>query len=403
VPVYYVENPDFFDREGLYGNDDGDFTDNGLRFGFFCRSVLEFLPLIDFRPDVLHLNDWQTGLIPVLLRTELRDDPFYAGTGALMTIHNLGYQGIFPLRVLSDLGLDPGLASVEGLEFYGKVSLLKGGVIFADTVNTVSETYCKEIQTPESGIGFDGILRRRRDALIGIVNGLDMKQWTPAEDRTLAAPFSASDPGGKVRNKAALQQELGLERRSEVPIVAMVTRLDTQKGLDVVEDAWEELMQRDLQFVLLGSGERVHMERFAKLRGRYPGKVSITLNFDEDLSRRIYAGSDIFLMPSHYEPCGLGQLIALRYGSLPVVRRTGGLADTVFDPEENPKRGNGFVFDDPSAGDLLTALDRALRLYADRPAWLKLMRQAMTSDNSWTHSAERYITCYRKVREAKNG
>jgi ADP-glucose type glycogen/starch synthase len=403
VPVYYVENPHFFDREGLYGNGDGDFSDNALRFGFFCRSVLEFLPRIGFRPDVLHLNDWQTGLIPVLLRTELRDDPFYAGIGALMTVHNLGYQGLFPPGVLSDLGLDPALASMEGLEFYGKVSFLKGGVIFADTVNTVSETYCKEIQTPELGIGFDGILRRRRDALIGIVNGLDMKQWNPAEDRALAAPFSNSDPEGKVRNKTALQQELGLEQRSELPIVAMVTRLDTQKGLDLVEDAWEELMQRDLQFVLLGSGERVHMERFAKLRSRYPGKVSINLNFDEDLSRRIYAGSDIFLMPSHYEPCGLGQLIALRYGSLPVVRRTGGLADTVFDPEEKPQQGNGFVFDEPAAEDLLTALDRALRLYADRPAWLSLARQAMAADNSWTHSAERYITCYRKVREAKNG
>jgi starch synthase len=276
-------------------------------------------------------------------------------------------------------------------------------VIFADTVNTVSETYCKEIQTPELGIGFDGILRRRRDALIGIVNGLDMKQWNPAEDRALAAPFGNSDPEGKVQNKTALQQELGLEQRSELPIVAMVTRLDTQKGLDLVEDAWEELMQRDLQFVLLGSGERVHMERFAKLRSRYPGKVSINLNFDEDLSRRIYAGSDIFLMPSHYEPCGLGQLIALRYGSLPVVRRTGGLADTVFDAAEKPQQGNGFVFDEPAAEDLLTALDRALRRYSDRPAWLSLARQAMAGDNSWTHSAERYITCYRKIREAKNG
>jgi starch synthase len=230
-----------------------------------------------------------------------------------------------------------------------------------------------------------------------------MRQWNPAEDGALAAAFSADGLEGKSRNKTALQRELGLEQRAEVPIVAMVTRLDTQKGLDLVEDAWDDLMRRDLQFVLLGSGERVHMERFARFRDRYPGKVSINLSFDDDLSRRIYAGGDIFLMPSHYEPCGLGQLIALRYGTLPVVRRTGGLADTVFDPDENPRQGNGFVFDEPSAAALLSALDRALRLYSDRPAWLRLVRQAMTGDNSWTHSAELYIKCYEKIREEKNG
>lgn len=403
VPVYFVENRDYFDRDGLYGDGDGDYADNAERFGFFCRSVLEALPLLDFRPDVLHLNDWQTGLIPVLLRTELRDDPFYAAIGTLMTIHNLGYQGLFPYRALADQGLDPALASVEAMEYYGNISFLKGGLFFCDRINTVSETYCREIQTPAMGIGFDGILRRRRDALCGILNGLDLKQWNPAEDSALAAPYSAADLSGKGANKRALQKELGLTVDPAVPIVAMVTRLDTQKGLDLVEEAWEGLQQRKIQFVLLGTGERQHMERFARLRGRHPDRVSINLSFDEAFSRRIYAGSDLFLMPSRYEPCGLGQLIALRYGALPVVRRTGGLADTVTDPEADPKRGNGFVFDEPSSEALLGAVDRALDLYPDRRAWLRLVRQAMTRDFSWDRSAERYLEIYRMITEKRRG
>lgn len=403
VPVYFIENREFFHREGLYGTAAGDYPDNGQRFGFFCRAALEMLRRLDFRPDILHLNDWQTSLIPVLLRTEFKNDPFFSSIGSLLTIHNLGYQGLFPPAVLDSVGLDRGLFKVSGLEFYGQVSFLKGGVLYADILNTVSPTYCREIQTPEMGLAFDGILASRKNSLYGVLNGLDQKLWDPALDTTLPVAYSAADLRGKAANKKALQKELGLEAASATPLVAMVTRLDTQKGLDLVVEAWEKLVGHNLQFVLLGTGDQEHMNRFARLQGLYPGRVSIQLQFDDALARRIYAGSDIFLMPSRYEPCGLGQLIALRYGSVPLVRKTGGLADTVTDPAENPQKANGFTFKEATAPALLAALERALGLYADRRAWLKLVKRGMGQDFSWSTSARRYLELYQKAAEVRGG
>lgn len=402
VPVYLMGNREYFEREGLYGTEDGDYPDNAQRFGFFCRAVLEMLRRLDFRPDILHLNDWQTALIPVLLRTELKDDPFYNTIGTLLTIHNLGYQGLFPPQVMQPLGLDPALFAVDALEFYGQLSLLKGGIVFADKLNTVSETYCKEIQTPELGLGFEGILQQRTEDLYGVLNGLDVKRWDPSLNSSVTNTYSSEDLRGKAANKKALQRELGLEPKASVPIVAMVTRLDAQKGLDLVEEAWPQLMQRELQVVLLGTGEKQHMERFAGLQNKYPGKVSINLTFDDALSRRIYAGSDIFLMPSRYEPCGLGQLIALRYGSVPVVRKTGGLADTITDPGDDGPKANGFTFLEPTAAAMLGALDRALHLFSDRRAWLRLMKKGMNQDFSWTRSARKYLDIYHQILEERN-
>lgn len=402
VPVYMIENREFFGRDGLYGTADGDFPDNAQRFGFFCRATLEFLRRLDFRPDVLHLNDWQCGLIPVLLRSQYKNDPFFNSIATLITVHNLGYQGLFPPEVLPSLQLDPELFSVKGMEFFGKISYLKGGLLFADMINTVSPTYCREIQTPELGFGFDGILHSRQSHLHGILNGIDPKQWDPAMSRALPASYDASDIKGKATDKRALQKELGLKIAAETPIACMVTRLDTQKGLDLVEDAWEALMQRDLQFVLLGTGEPKHMEFFTRLQERYPERVAIRLTFDDPLAHRIYAGSDIFLMPSHYEPCGLGQLIALRFGTIPVVRRTGGLADTVVDPQDDVQNANGFLFDEASGAALVAALDRALALYPDTRAWRKLMRRGMTQDFSWTASAQKYLELYQKALEVRN-
>lgn len=401
VPVYFLDYPEFFQRQGLYGTTTaGDYPDNAQRFGLFCRAVLEALPQLDFRPDVLHLNDWQTGLIPVLLRSERRADPFYARTATVMTIHNLGYQGLFAPDTLTELGLGPELFHMEGLEYYGQLSFLKGGLFFSDLITTVSPSYCREIQTPEFGHGFDGILRKRRKELIGILNGIDYQQWNPATDAALHTPYSAEDPTGKVQNKLDLQHQLGLARDSHLPILAMVTRLATQKGLDILEAAWPKLIRRPLQFVLLGDGEEQHMAFFRRLQDRHPELVSITLSFDDTLARRIYAGSDLFLMPSHYEPCGLGQLIALRYGSIPLVRRTGGLADTVDDADADP-RGNGFVFKTPSARALLTALDRALKRYQDHEDWAQLVPRAMAGDFSWERSAQRYVAVYRRAQEGK--
>ena len=400
IPVYFLDYPEFFQRQGLYGTSAGDYSDNAQRFGLFCRAVLEALPQLKFRPDVLHLNDWQTGLIPVLLRSERANDPFYARTATVTTIHNLGYQGLFPPETLPELGLDPTLFHMEGLEYYGQLSFLKGGLFFSDLITTVSPSYCREIQTPEFGHGFDGILRSRSDLLVGILNGIDCQQWNPATDEALHTPYSAEQPAGKAQNKLDLQHHLGLARDSHLPIVAMVTRLATQKGLDILEKAWAKLIRRPLQFVLLGDGEEKHMAFFRRLQDRHPELVSITLSFDDTLARQIYAGSDLFLMPSHYEPCGLGQLIALRYGSIPLVRHTGGLADTVFDADDDPQ-GNGFVFEAATAKALLAALDRALDRYHDRNGWAQLVQRAMSGDFSWEQSAMRYVAAYSRAQESK--
>jgi len=395
VPVYLVEHHEFFGREQLYGTPDGDYADNPERFGYFCRAALDALPRLGFRPEVIHLHDWQTALIPVLLRGELAAEPFFAGTGTLLTIHNLGYQGIFDAGTLDRLGLNPR----PELEFWGKISLLKGGVVCADRVNTVSPTYAREICTPELGVGFDGLLRSRGEAFSGILNGIDNTQWDPAGDSALPAGYRAADLRGKPQCKTRLQQELGLQRDPSAPIVAMVTRLDVQKGFDLIEAAWPTLLQRPLQFVLLGSGERELMSRFASRAGVDPRRVVVRLGFDDGLARRIYAGSDLFLMPSRYEPCGLGQLIALRYGCIPLVRNTGGLADTITDNDRAPRRGNGFTFDAYLDEALLASLDRALLEFRDRPRWRGLVRRAMQQDFSWNRSAQAYLDLYRNCQE----
>ena len=402
VPVYLIDQPGYFDRDGLYGTTTGDYPDNAERFGFFCRAVLELPRQLHWRPDVLHCNDWQSGLVPALLRTSYRKDPIFAATGSLLTIHNLGYQGVFSAGNLGRLGLDPRLFTPDALEYWGNLSFLKGGVVFADRVNTVSETYCRETLTRACGFGFDGILRACGDAYSGILNGLDEQQWNPATDAALAQTYNSDNLTGKAVCKQELQEELGLLVDPELPLVAMVTRLDTQKGLDLLEAAWERLLARNLQLVLLGTGEEKHMRFFAEMQNRQPEQVAIRLVFDDALSRRIYAGSDLFLMPSHYEPCGLGQLIALRYGCVPVVRRTGGLADTVTDPAEDAAAANGYTFGEPSPLSLLVAVDRALDLYRQPQRWQAMVLRGMRQDFSWNRSAQRYLELYRQAKEARN-
>lgn len=397
VPVYFLEQDDFFDRDGLYGTSQHDYADNAERFGFFAKALLTALPQIGFRPDVLHLNDWQTGLVPALLRSEA--DAFYADTATVTTIHNLGYQGLFPEQAVASVGLDPALFNIEGLEYYGQMSFLKSGVVYADLITTVSETYCAEIQTPEMGHGFDGILRARADRLFGVLNGIDDQLWDPQQDPALPSHYSAEDLAGKAENKRQLQKALGLTVDAEVPLLAMVTRLASQKGLDLVEQAWDDLLDRGVQLVILGSGDQDTMDRFEQLGALNPVQVAVRLGFDDRLARLIYAGSDMFLMPSHYEPCGLGQLIALRYGSVPVVRKTGGLADTVFDPQDQARQANGFTFDQVSSAAMLEAIDRALALYRTPENWLQLVRSGMRGDFSWRQSALRYVDLYQKAVE----
>jgi len=401
VPFWFIDCPEFFDRDPLYGTSDGDYPDNSLRFGFFCRAVLEMIKRLDFRPDVIHIHDWQTSFIPVLLKTEFRHNPFYASIATLLTIHNLGYQGIFPLNTLKQLSLQESLASPDFLEFFGSISVLKGGINFSDVINTVSPTYCEEIQGTRMGHGFDGILRDRREVLHGIINGLDQRIWDPALDSALPTVFSAENLNGKRACKRMLQKELGLELRHNIPIVAVISRLDKQKGIELIEKSWTQLMTRDIQFILLGSGDHQSMRFWKEQQGKHPQKVSINLTFNEELSRRIYAASDLFLVPSLYEPCGLTQMIALHYGALPVVRRTGGLADTVIDVTESPRKGYGFVFEKSEPQELLTALDRGLEIYPQRNRWLTLVKRGMVVDFSWTNSAEQYHQLYTKARSSR--
>lgn len=396
TPFWFIDCPEFFDREALYGTASGDYPDNSLRFGFFCRAVLELVRQLDFKPDVIHLHDWQTGFIPLLLRTEYSDHPFFSDVATLLTIHNLGYQGNFPDRILQQLRLPESAATVDGMEYFGQLSALKAGINYSDLISTVSPSYCQEIQTAEQGYGFDGILRARAENLYGILNGLDTEAWDPANDPYLAEPYTADDLTGKHVCKQRLQQELGLDQSTAQPLVAVISRLDRQKGIDLLEQIWPQLLERQLQFVLLGSGTAADTAFWQGLQNQYPGQVSISLTFNEALSHRLYAAADLLIIPSRYEPCGLTQMIALRYGSVPLVRKTGGLADTVIDADQH-ESGFGFVFEDLDATELLATLDRALASYRKPQRWKELVKRGMEQDFSWSTSAQRYEQLYLKA------
>ncbi|NMC75416.1 MAG: glycogen synthase GlgA [Geobacteraceae bacterium] len=397
IPVYLLENRDYFHRPELYGTPAGDYPDNSRRFGFFCRGVIELLKRMDFRPDVIHCHDWQTALIPVLLKYGHQEDPFYRKTALVYTIHNLAYQGVFEREALPDLGLDDSHFTIERLEFYNRINLMKGGILAADVVNTVSDTYCREIQTEEMGCGLEGVLRLRSHDLYGILNGIDYQEWNPATDPALFKKYTPSSLSGKAANKKGLQKALGLQQAADIPLLAMITRLSTQKGIDLLEKLLPRFARERLQLVILGTGDEKYMTMLKDFKETGAGNISIHLAFDTALSRRIYAGSDMFLMPSHYEPCGLGQLIALRYGSVPVVRKTGGLADTVFDRRDGVRDPNGFTFDDYTPEAFLEAITRALDAYRDRKSWDKMVRIGMHSDYSWEHSAAEYDALYEKA------
>lgn len=388
VPVYFVDNYHYFDRDRLYG-----YEDDAERFAFFNLSILPLCEELGFRPDVVHLNDWQSGFIPLLIHIRGRHSALWNETASVFTIHNLRYQGRFPKVALGLLGLGEEYFTPGGVEFYGDVSFMKAGLLFADVINTVSETYAREIQTPEFGEGLDGVLRKRGSDLYGIVNGINYHEYDPSSDPRLFKTYDSRNLGAKVDNKLALQRELGLSLSHE-PLVGMVSRLVDQKGLDVLLEAMPEILSRPLQFVLLGSGDERYEEAFRSLARSHPGKVSVTTGFNGILAQRIYAGSDMFLMPSRFEPCGLGQLIAMRYGSIPVARRTGGIADTVSEYDVSTGTGTGFLFDRYEAEDLVAALDRALDKYRDRSTWNNIVKQAMETDFSWNKSAAMYTEVY---------
>jgi starch synthase len=402
VPVYFIDQPELFDRADLYGEAGVDYPDNAERFGFFCRAIPGLLKQLDFCPDILHLNDWQTGLIPLLLKTELAQDPFFDKMASLITIHNLGYQGLFPAPSLKQLGLNDELFHPDGIEYFDQVSFLKAGLFYADQINTVSPTYCREICTPEFGAGFEGILQARQDRLSGVLNGIDPGDWDPSSDDRIPHNFNADDLSGKSACKLSLQQELGLKPDPRHLLIALVTRLDVQKGLDLLDEIWPELMQRPVQLALLGSGDPELTARFKARQLTSQGQAALHFGFDDGLARRIYAGSDLFLMPSRYEPCGLGQLIALRYGAVPLVRATGGLVDTITDIDTAPESGNGFSFKPATGHALLASIDRALARFRQPHRWQSLVSRGMRQDFSWTRSATIYLRLYQNAMEDRH-
>jgi len=398
APVYFVRHELSFDRDGLYQAPSGDdYPDNAERYALFCRAALEACRALSFRPEVLHAHDWQTALLPVCLKTVLRSDPFFQGTATVFTIHNLGYQGLFPPDTLPRLGLPLTLFTPVGVEFYGKVNLLKGGLLFADLLTTVSRRYSQEIQTPEHGFGLDGVLGERRGDLFGILNGIDPDEWNPAIDPHIAAHFTAADLAGKARCKQDLQQRLRLPVRADVPLLGVISRLAEQKGLDLLRDILDPLMALDLQLVLLGSGEKALEAAFLEAAAKHPSKLGVRIGFDTPLSHQIEAGADLFLMPSRYEPCGLNQMYSLAYGTIAVVRATGGLDDTIvqFDPETG--QGNGFRFEEASAAAFLQAIRQALELFPDKAQWGRLIGNAMAADFTWQRSAREYEQVYRRA------
>lgn len=401
VPVYLVENRELFGRDFLYGTPDEDYPDNPRRFAFFCRSVLQFMKRMDFRPDVIHCHDWQTALIPIILRHELAADPFFARTAVIYTIHNLAYQGLFSPASLAEMGLDPALFTLQALEFYGQVNLMKGAILAADLITTVSSNYCAEIRTPEYGCGLDGVLEQRGADLHGIMNGLDTEEWNPAADRRIFRNYSPRALVGKGADKLELQRELRLRVSPEIPLIGMVGRIVEQKGIDLVAELLPRFAAGELQLVILGAGDSSSMALLDRFRGA--PNISINLGFKDPLAPRIYAGSDMFLMPSRFEPCGLSQLIALRYGAVPIVRRTGGLADTVLDVTAAPREGNGFSFDEYTPDACWDAVQRALGTYGDREGWRKIMRRGMLQDVSWRSAAVQYEELYRAGLERKPG
>ena len=400
-PVYFLANDHYYDRDGLYTTPDGDYWDNCERFIFFCRATVEAVRGLPWRPQVIHANDWQAGLIPVYLETLYRDDPVCREVATLFTIHNLAYQGMFWHYDMPMTGLGWDLFTPAGIEFYGRINFLKGGLVFSDILNTVSRTYAREIQTAEFGCGLEGVLQERSPDLYGVINGIDYEIWHPETDPEIPKRYTAEDLEGKRVCKAGLREELGL-RDEPRPLIGMVTRLAEQKGVDLVLAALSEILGLGCQLVILGSGDPPLEQALSGAAERFRGRVAVRLGYDAALARRIYAGADCFLMPSRYEPCGLGQLIALRYGTVPVVRWTGGLVDTVkeFDPARGA--GTGFGFEAFSAEALVDAVRRATAVYGRPEQWRRLVRNGMAEDFSWEASAREYVGLYRKALKKKN-
>lgn len=390
ITYYFIDNEFYFNRSGLYG-----FGDDGERFAFFSKAVLEVLPFLDFVPDILHCHDWHAGMVPVLLEAQYRHIDLYRDIKTVFTIHNLKYQGICDTQQMKEwFSLSDDYFTEDKLEFYQNASFMKGALTYSHLISTVSNTYSEEIRNPFYGEQLDGLLNARSKDLWGIINGIDYEEYNPAKDALIYQTYTKSNLASKDANKAALQEELGLSINSKIPMIGLISRLVDQKGIDLIECVLEEILAEDVQLVVLGTGEGKYEHMFWEAMQRYPGKVSSNLRFDNILAHKIYAAADLFLMPSLFEPCGLGQLISLRYGTLPIVRETGGLKDTVLSYNEATGEGNGFSFTNYNAHDMLYAIQHAIKICKKKTLRNKLRKAAMSCDYSWQNSAVKYLKMY---------
>lgn len=402
IPVFFVVNDGFFDRDELYHTRFGDYPDNAVRFIFFNRAVIESIKRLDFRPDIIHCNDWQTALIPVYVRKMMTTDSLFKNTTTLLTIHNLAYQGIFWHFDMKLTGLDWEYYSPDLLEYYGRMNLLKGGIACADAISTVSETYAREIQTSHHGFGLDSMLKKRRNNIFGILNGIDQTLWSPDKDPMIPYQYSSDSLENKVKCKQTFLKSKKLNFNPRIPLVCMITRLETLKGIDLLLEMSEELMELPLQFVILGKGRDDYKSGLHSLEQRFFSKMRFFNIFNEQLAHEIEAASDIILFPSLSEPCGLNNLYSMRYGTVPIVRKTGGLADTVIDYRTDPINATGFTFVKYSTKAFLASIKRALNVYLDRDEWRKIMVNGMTRDFSWSGSVRKYEKIYQSIMKNTN-
>lgn len=393
VDYYFIDNEYYFKRDGLYG-----YLDDGERFAFFSKAVLEVIHYLDMKIDLIHCHDWQTSLIPFFLKNIFGNNERLANIKTVLTIHNIKFQGWFPKEFLGQvLGLDYSYLTEDMLEYHGGINIMKGGIIFSDYITTVSNTYSEEIKTSYYGEGLDGVLQKHENKLMGILNGISIKEYSPSKDTDIFKKYNKGRLVSKYDNKANLQRVLGLEVDTNIPVISIISRLTEQKGLDLVRHILEELLTENIQLVVLGAGDYEYEEFFKYIEGKYSEKVFLKLGFDSVLAKNIYAGSDMFLMPSKFEPCGLGQMIAMRYGAVPVVRETGGLKDTVTNFSRESLKGNGYLFKNYNAHEMLDKIREALNDYKDKEVWNELVRNTMSTDVSWKKSAKQYMKLYKDL------
>lgn len=397
IQAYFLKRDEYYDRKYLYTMPEGDYFDNAERFILFSRCALEAIKKLGFKPDIIHCHDWQTGLISTYLKTVYKNEPFFANTKTAFTIHNIAYQGQFPKTHFPLTGLPEEVFTPEGIEFWGNMNLLKAGIVFSDVVTTVSEKYSKEIQTSEFGYGLEGVLTAKKDKLFGVLNGVDYDDWSPEKDKFIVAKYDDKDLSGKAKCREDLLKEYKLNLPDDAPVIGIISRLADQKGFDILSYAMEELMAMNLGMVVLGTGEKKYHELFEGLARKYPKKLGVKITFDNKIAHKIEAGSDMFLMPSKYEPCGLNQIYSLKYGTIPVVRATGGLDDTIQDYDAKTGEGNGFKFKEYSSAALIKKIKDALCVFANRKEWKRLMQKAMQQDFSWQRSAKRYLELYENI------